>query len=56
MRNGILLMIFGITLMAAWFTHVITCIIEQNWLLLIAGAILAPIGTVNGVGIWLGVW
>jgi len=40
----------------AWLTHVITTIIREEWLLLIAGAVLAPIGVVHGVGIWLGVW
>lgn len=41
---------------AAWGTHVITCINEGQWLLLIAGAIVFPVGIVHGVGIWLGFW
>lgn len=39
----------------AWLTHVIFCLITGKWGLLIAGAILAPIGMIHGVLIWLGV-
>jgi prepilin-type N-terminal cleavage/methylation domain-containing protein len=42
--------------LAAWGTHVITCILDETWLFLIAGAIAFPIGIVHGVGIWFGVW
>ena len=41
---------------AAWLTHVISCISHGNWAFLIAGAIAAPIGVIHGLGIWLGVW
>lgn len=47
---------FGIVAFAAWLTHVITCISEAAWALLIAGAIFFPVGVVNGIGIWMGVW
>lgn len=43
-------------MIAAWATHVITCIKSESWLFLIAGAIAFPIGVIHGIGIWLGVW
>jgi hypothetical protein len=39
---------------AAWLTHVISCISAGAWGLLIAGSLLAPVGIVHGVMIWLG--
>lgn len=44
------------TTLAAWGTHVITCIQNEQWGFLIAGALAAPVGIVHGVGIWLGAW
>lgn len=41
---------------AAWGTHVITCIQDEAWLFLIAGAVAFPVAIVHGVGIWFGVW
>ncbi|RLG97400.1 hypothetical protein DRO27_00090 [Candidatus Bathyarchaeota archaeon] len=41
---------------AAWGTHIITCIMNEQYLFLIAGAIAAPVGIVHGVGIWFGAW
>lgn len=46
----------AITSIAAWATHVITCITAGSWGFLIAGAIFAPVGIVHGIGIWLGAW
>lgn len=42
--------------LAAWGTHVITCIQREEWLFLIAGAIAFPVAIVHGFGIWIGVW
>lgn len=39
-----------------WVTHVITCIRDESWLFLIAGAICFPIGVIHGIGIWFGVF
>lgn len=41
---------------AAWLTHVIACITAAKWLLLLAGAIVFPVGCVHGTGIWLGIF
>lgn len=38
----------------AWFTHVIVSIQSAKWILLLAGAILFPIGCVHGTGVWFG--
>ncbi len=41
---------------AAWFTHVVTCLNDRAWGFLIAGAMFFPIAIVHGVGIWFGFW
>lgn len=43
-----------IVFFAAWFTHVITCLSASAWGILVAGAIMFPIGIIHGFGIWLG--
>lgn len=40
----------------AWLTHVITCISDERWGFLIAGAIMFPIAIIHGWGIWLGIF
>lgn len=52
----IAVIMFIITGLAAWFTHVVVCIKTASYIFLIAGAIAAPIGAIHGVGIWLGIW
>lgn len=39
-----------------WGYHIIVCIQTSQWLLLIAGAIMPPIGIVHGIGAWFGAW
>ena len=48
---------FGLlfTLIAAWLTHIIHCLLAAKYLLLIAGTIIAPIGVIHGIGLWFGV-
>lgn len=41
-------------LLAAWITHIGTCLIAGKWGFLIAGAIFFPIAVVHGIGIWMG--
>lgn len=41
---------------AAWITHVIACIQHAAWVLLAFGCVVAPVGVVHGVGVWLGVF
>lgn len=40
----------------AWFTHVVVSIQSASWLLLIAGAIVFPVGCVHGTGVWFGIF
>ena len=54
--NPILQLAIAIWVFAAWLTHVIVCIGTSKWLLLIAGAIVFPVGCVHGTGVWLGVF
>lgn len=39
---------------AAWVTHVIVCIKAASWILLLFGCIVAPVGVIHGIGVWLG--
>jgi hypothetical protein len=52
---GAWLTVGGISL-AGWVTHIVVCIQNEQWILLIAGAIAAPIGVVHGIGQWFGAW
>lgn len=49
----LLLLLF---VLSAWVQHVITCISNEQWGFLIAGAIAFPVGMIHGIGIWFGVW
>jgi hypothetical protein len=40
----------------AWLTHVVTCLTNESWGFLIAGAIFFPVAWVHGTGVWLGLW
>lgn len=37
-------------------TSIIHCIEGGEWLLLIAVAVLPPVGIVHGIGLWFGAW
>lgn len=37
-------------------THIVHCIRTEQWGLLIAGAIMPPIGMIHGIGVWFGAW
>ena len=55
--NAVLILVWGVVALStipAWFTHVIHCIQYEQWLFLIAGAIMAPIGVIHGWGLWFG--
>ena len=47
-------MTLGLVTLPAWITHVVHTIQAEEWLLLIAGAVFAPIGIVHGIGLWFG--
>ncbi len=39
---------------AAWITHVVTCIQQATWVLLLVGAFVFPVGIIHGVMVWFG--
>ena len=54
MNTGVTILVLWILL--SWITHIVVCIKAASWGLLVAGAILFPIGWIHGTGVWLGVW
>ena len=54
--GNIFLCLFCFWMLAAWLTHVITCLAAGTWGFLVAGALVAPIGVIHGTGIWFGAW
>lgn len=57
MENLLVLLVpllVGVYPLASWLTHVVVTIQQEAWGLLIAGALLFPIGIVHGTLIWLG--
>ena len=47
---------FFLLCVAGWLTHVIHCLKTQEWILLLVGALGAPIGVIHGWGLWFGWW
>lgn len=43
---------FALLFIAAWLTHVVTCLATAAWGFLIAGAIVFPIAIIHGFMIW----
>jgi len=54
--EGLIWLTIVVWSLAAWLTHIITCLGEEAWGFLIAGAIMFPIAIIHGTGIWLGVF
>jgi hypothetical protein len=44
----------GVGCIAAWLTHVVACIKAGAYVLLLAGALVAPVGVIHGVMLWFG--
>ena len=53
-----MVLFFGLWLagIAGWITHIIVCIKSASYLLLIAGALIFPVGMIHGIGCWFGAW
>ena len=47
-------MAFALTMVGAWLTHIFHCLFASKYLLLIAGAFIAPVGVIHGIGLWFG--
>lgn len=41
---------------AAWLTHIVVCLQNNEWGFLIAGALFFPIAMIHGFGVWIGLW
>lgn len=46
---------FLLTMFGAWCTHIFSCLLTAKYVLLVAGALVAPVGVIHGIGIWFGV-
>ena len=46
----------GLASLGGMITHIIHCLQNEQYILLVAGAIGAPIGVIHGWGIWFGWW
>lgn len=42
--------------LAAWLTHIVVCLQNNEWGFLIAGALFFPIAMIHGFGVWIGIW
>lgn len=40
---------------AGWITHIVWCIQNREFLFMIAGALIAPMGVIHGICLWFGV-
>lgn len=47
-------LVFVLVCIAAWLTHVIATIKAGAYVLLLAGALVAPVGVIHGVMLWFG--
>jgi hypothetical protein len=54
--EGEIMIFIIIAMFGAWITHVITCLSDERWGFLIAGALVFPIAIIHGIGIWFGAW
>ncbi|GEL42295.1 hypothetical protein MEX01_28860 [Methylorubrum extorquens] len=52
--GAIAVILLWLTCIAAWVTHVVVCIKATSWVLLLFGCIVAPVGVIHGIGVWLG--
>jgi len=46
----------GLTSLVGYITHIVVCIQDENWWLLIGGCLAAPVAIVHGIGCWFGAW
>lgn len=46
----------GIIAFAAWVTHIVYCFQVHEYVLLLVGTVVFPVGVIHGVGLWFGAW
>lgn len=45
-----------ITLLLAWLTHIVVCIQQSKFFLLVIGVWMPFVGIIHGLGLWLGIF
>jgi hypothetical protein len=40
----------------SWLTHIVVCIQQAKYILLLVGAFVFPVGCIHGTGVWLGIF
>ena len=40
----------------SWITHIVVCIQQATWILLLVGAFVFPVGCIHGTGVWFGIF
>lgn len=55
MRNVFISIFWIILVVAPFINHLVYCFTTEKYLLLIAGAIVAPVGWFHGLGLFLGI-
>lgn len=50
------LILFWVTLVSPWFYHLYYCFTNKEYVLLLVGTLLVPIGWIHGLGAFFGWW
>lgn len=53
--SDVLLAVFFTAMIGAWLTHVVVCLLNATYVLLLVGTFVFPVGIIHGIGIWFGV-
>jgi hypothetical protein len=48
--------IVGVPLLLAWLTHIVVCIQQSKFFLLVIGVWMPFVGIIHGLGLWLGIF
>ena len=40
----------------SWLTHIVVCIQQAKYMLLLVGAFVFPVGCIHGTGVWFGIF
>lgn len=46
----------GLFFMSSFFTHIVWCFQNHEYVLLLVGVIVFPLGMFHGIGLWFGWW
>jgi hypothetical protein len=47
---------FLILVIAGYITHIVSCLVNASYVLLLVGVIVFPLGIIHGVGRWSNAW